>query len=139
MPDLWIEIGVLFHFFGHVHNTVFSKRRDGVSILRVKGNELITGCHREYPRLLPIRPVRHAPAVLAYTVGARSFIDSPDPSGLTRAWIRGNHGTAVASREVENAFHHQRRRLVLVLRLTAIVLAMPNPRNLQVLNIGSVD
>ncbi len=139
VADGRIEVGILLDFLREIDNALLAKRNDRMAILRIQRHQLIAGRHGEDSRLLPIGPIRNAPAVLANSVGARPFVEPPRPE---RFPVPGSAATT-ARRSPAVKYRTPPTMIGVVSFLisgwAAEVIAVPDPGDLEVLDVGGVD
>ena len=72
-------------------------------------------------------------------LAARSLVEAVGPQQLARAGVERRHRAARAGRRVDDAVHHQRRRLELVLGDRAEIVRLEPPGDLQLVEVPRVD
>ncbi len=136
-----IGIDDLVVVFFQIHHAVFAEGGDARAGLRVQRDQTIAGRDVEDSFFGPIGPIGEAAArELARGAAATlAFVLAVHPELFAGSGVQRHHRAARAGRGVEDAVRHQRRPFQVVFRARTEVSGIEMPRELQLIEIRSVD
>ncbi len=142
-PPDGVELGVVVELREEIDGAGAAECGLGLAGLGIERYQLEAGRHDHNPLVaLPVGPIGHAAVHLARRlVEARALVGTPRPQRFTGCGTRRHHRAPRAGREVQDAVHHQRRGLGGhgFAGRPAVVVELPGPRHLQVLDVVAID
>ena len=139
----WRTVRPVVDALEEIDDALLAEGGHRVSGRGVQRDQVISPGDVDDPRVvLPVRPVRHAPARAGphrRDVAALAFVEAVHPQRLAGGPVDGRDVAPLAGRGVEHPADHQRRRLVVEVDAGAEVVRPPPPRDLEVGDVVAVD
>jgi hypothetical protein len=131
----------LIAFELEIDNAVFAEGRNGAAGGGAQGDHLVAGGDVDDPFFLSVSPVRQTTSrePPRRRLAPLAFIQAVHPPHLAGPGIQRDHCAPAAGRRIEDAVHHERRRLQVELGLRPHVVGLEAPRDFEALEVAGVD